>query len=138
MDHLPCDRVYIYSIEFSMQNPLSYLTWCQRYLNTRKMAKVLKVQFFHWRCHVRFYNVSRFCRLSLIGQLKYDPWQDPTNIQSDCFIYNQYQQLIYPPHQRLIVISSCFRAVLENHHAALAFQLTWKEDSVNIFKNLIM
>ena len=56
-----------------MQNPLSYLTWCQRYLNTRKMAKVLKVQFFHWHCHVRFYNVSRFCRLSLIGQLKYDP-----------------------------------------------------------------
>lgn len=30
------------------------------------------------------------------------------------------------------------QAVLENHHAALAFQLTWKEDSVNIFKNLII
>lgn len=58
---------YIYSIKFSMQNPLSYLTWCQRYLNTRKMAKVLEVQFFHGCCHVRF------CMLSLIGQLKYDP-----------------------------------------------------------------
>ncbi|XP_076105503.1 high affinity cAMP-specific and IBMX-insensitive 3',5'-cyclic phosphodiesterase 8B-like isoform X6 [Mytilus galloprovincialis] len=28
------------------------------------------------------------------------------------------------------------QAVLENHHSALAFQLTWKDDSVNIFKNL--
>ena len=33
----------------------------------------------------------------------------------------------------------CFclsRAVLENHHAALGFQLSWKDTSVNIFKNL--
>lgn len=29
-----------------------------------------------------------------------------------------------------------FRAVLENHHAALGFQLSWKDNSVNIFKNL--
>ena len=28
------------------------------------------------------------------------------------------------------------RAVLENHHAALAFQLTRQNDSANIFKNL--
>lgn len=28
------------------------------------------------------------------------------------------------------------RAVLENHHAALGFQLSWKDNSVNIFKNL--
>lgn len=28
------------------------------------------------------------------------------------------------------------QAVLENHHAALGFQLSWKDNSVNIFKNL--
>ena len=29
-----------------------------------------------------------------------------------------------------------FSAVLENHHAALTFKLTTKDQSVNIFKNL--
>jgi high affinity cAMP-specific and IBMX-insensitive 3',5'-cyclic phosphodiesterase 8 len=39
-------------------------------------------------------------------------------------------------HKKIFFLLFFFRAVLENHHASLAFRLTHKDNSVNIFKNL--